>query len=134
VIDGRTVLRRELGKIVFVRDNVAMPCDKVEGTVILLNTDQLPVGFTDNMPVDVQILVDSGNWIKKIARIGQAMATERTKIKELPHRSPDFGNVAAGFFGIWAQVDAEPDTSLDDTYLARLQENLPHLCLYIEST
>ena len=68
-------MRRELRKIILVRNNVTVPCDKIEGAVVLLYRHELTVGLVDDLPVYVQIIIDSGYRVEEIARIGKTMAT-----------------------------------------------------------
>lgn len=109
-----------------------MPCDKIEWAVVLLDGVQLPIRLVDNLPVDVQVFVDSCYWVQKVARIRQTVPTERAKVRKLPHRSPHFCDIASCFFDIWPKVQTEPYASLNDTDLSRLKEDLSHLCYDVQ--
>lgn len=109
-----------------------MPSNEIKGAVILLYRDQLTIRFIDNVPVDMQLIINSSNWEKEVTRIRQTMATKRAQIWQLPHRTPNFGYVATSYLGVWRQVQAESDASLDYADLARLQEDHAHFSLDIK--
>ena len=58
MVDGRAVLRRELGQVVLVGHDVAVPGHEVEWAVVLLDSFEPAVHLVDDLPVDMQLVVD----------------------------------------------------------------------------
>lgn len=127
MIDACGSLRRELGEIVFVWDDIAVPGDQVKGAMILVNRRQFSIRLVHDFVINLQVVVDGSHRVQKVPGVGQAMAAQRAQVRQLPHGSPHFGNVASSYFGIWSQVQAEANSSLDDADLAWLQEYHAHL-------
>lgn len=88
VVDAGSVLGGELGKVVLeiklgkdevlvegcsclVGNDISMPCNQVERTVVLLQAVILSIVLVDNLPVSTQILVNVSNRIQEVARIGK---------------------------------------------------------------
>lgn len=54
----------ELIEIVFIRNVISVPCDHVEGTVILIDHKQLSLIFTYDLVIDLAIFVPSHRRLK----------------------------------------------------------------------
>ena len=55
-----------------------MPCNEVEGAVVLLNGIVKTVGLVDDGPICMEDLVDVSHRVEEISGVGQAVATDRT--------------------------------------------------------
>lgn len=54
-----------------------MPSDEVIWAVVLLNTHKLAIDLVHDSVINVQVIVNSGNRVQKVAGVGQTMATQR---------------------------------------------------------
>jgi len=115
-----------------VRNDISMPGGHVERAVVLLDGVVLAVRLVDDDPVLVELIVDVGNGVQKVPRVGQSMTTDGSEIRQLPHGAPDLRDIAARDLVSGAQPDGEADAALDDTDLAGLQEDLAQLGLDVE--
>jgi hypothetical protein len=149
VVDAGCVLGGKLGKVVLevmsggakswlsispylVGNDIAMPCNQVERTVILLQTVVFSVVLVDNRPVSTQLFVNVSNGIQEVSGVGKTVASQRTQIGQLPHTTPDLCDVSSSLLHSRSESNSESHTSLDDADLSRLQENHSKLSLYVQ--
>lgn len=115
-----------------VGNDIAMPCDQIEWTVVLLQAVVPSSVLVHNFPVTAQLVVNVGNRVQEVSWVGKTMATQRSQIRQLPHATPNLGDVPSSLLHSRPKSDSESHTSLNNTDLSRLQENHSKLSLNVQ--
>lgn len=115
-----------------VWNDVAMPCDQIKRTVVLLQA-VVPSGvLVHNLPVTTQVVINVGNRVQEVSWISKTVATQGSQIRQLPHATPNLSDVSSSLLHSRSQSNSEPYTSLDDANLSRLQEDHSKLSLDVQ--
>src|SRR5208337_4330228 len=94
VIEAHRVDAVEIRQIVFVRRVISVPGDDVERRVFVLGFPQAAEKLDNDTVVAVAIFVGGGGRLE-IARVGQAVGADRTKLGEAQQGAVIFADVAA---------------------------------------
>jgi hypothetical protein len=63
-----------------IRDDISMPRNHIERTVILLNGVIQSIRLVYNGPIPMQFIINTRHWMQEIARICQTMSTQRAQV------------------------------------------------------
>lgn len=106
-----------------------MPCYNIKWRVALGALEELASKLVDNLPSLLLDLVLSLG-IEEVSGVGQAIGTERTKLRELPAGSPKFQNIASN--GSFRERYSDLLPLLHDTDLSRLNIERPEFGLNVQ--
>lgn len=121
----------EFGEVVLVWHVVTMPCNDIEGTVVLLAGEVLATHLVDDLPWVVLGDVVLGLGMEEVTAVCKTIGSERSQFRKLEVRAPDLQDVAS----CWSlYVDLESLTALDDADLARLNVQGTELSLDIKGS
>lgn len=109
-----------------------MPRHHIVRAVVLLDRRVLSIRLVKDHVWDVQVVVNVRDGEQKVAGVGKSMTTNRSQVWQFPDGSPNLGDVSTSLGVSLCQVDAEPDTSLQDAYLTNLQVDAAKLGLNVE--
>jgi hypothetical protein len=79
----------KLGQVVLVWDVVSVPCDYIEGRVLLRAAEELAAELVHDLP---SLLLDLilRNGVLKVASIGESVCAQGSKFWKLEAGAPDF--------------------------------------------
>lgn len=115
-----------------VGNDIAMPCDQIKRTVVLLQTVVSSSVLVHNLPVTTQLVINMGDRVQEVSWVGKTMATQRPQIRKLPHATPNLSDVSSSLLHARSQSNSESHTSLNNTNLSRLQEDHSKLSLNVQ--
>lgn len=110
---------------------VAVPCNDVEGAVVLLALEELATELVHNLPWVVLGDLVVRNWAQEVPCVGQTVCTQRSQLWKLVVRTPNLQNVTPGGS---LDVDLEALSALDDADLTRLHVHHTEFGLNVQST
>lgn len=94
MVHGDRTNINKFGKIVLVRNIVAMPSYNIERRVILCAFKELAAKFVDNFP---RLLLDFifSHRVEEVSSVGETISSKRSKFGQLEIGAPDFYDTLA---------------------------------------